>query len=131
MTQKRVRSSKKLPKFGNIQEATEFFDTNNTADYVDKNPSQDVFDTLHADPGVLVPIRLQPDVYAVLKEKARELHLSPASLARRLLIEKPCQPAYGLSPSHTALGPGPTVRRQAKFPKIARRRSGVLGYTFL
>lgn len=92
MTPKQAKTPKQLPKFANVEEAAEFFDTHSIVDYVDKTPSEAITKTLNEDPGILVPIRLQADVYAVLKERARELHLSPASLARRMLIEKLCSP---------------------------------------
>lgn len=90
MAQRRAAAKKKLPEFASIQEAAEFFDTHSAVDYIDESPDEATVEVLDEDPGILVPVRLDSETYAILKDRARAMKISPASLARRMLVEKLC-----------------------------------------
>jgi hypothetical protein len=80
----------RIPTFGGVEEAAEFFDTHDMGDYADDWKQVDDVRFEPAQPENGVWLRLD-EILAALTERARELRMSPATLARRWVMERLAQ----------------------------------------
>ena len=81
----------RIPTFRGVEEAAEFFDTHDMGDYADDwEQVNDVrFEAAQPENGVW--LRLDDEILAALTEHALELRMSPATLARRWVMERLAQ----------------------------------------
>jgi hypothetical protein len=84
-------TARRLPEFRSVEEAAEFFDTHDMGDCADDWEQVDDVRFEPAQPENGVWLRLDDEIRAALTERARELRMSPATLARRWVMERLAQ----------------------------------------
>lgn len=79
---------KKLPKFKNIREEAEFWDTHSFADYWDEFEDVDLVIELQKPKDETVVVRIQKDVKDKMQKVAASKGVNVSTLARMWLLEK-------------------------------------------
>jgi hypothetical protein len=85
-------TARRLPEFRSVEEAAEFFDTHDMGDYADDWEQVDDVRFEAAQPENGIWLRLDDETLRALTERAHELRMSPATLARRWVTERLAQP---------------------------------------
>lgn len=82
------KKSKKLPKFKNIREEAEFWDTHSFADYWDQFDDVDLVIQLQKPKDETVVVRIQKDMKEKMQQVAKTKGINVSTLARIWLLEK-------------------------------------------
>ena len=80
----------RIPKFKNLQEERDFWDTHDSADYEDEfEPiDEDIeFIMVRAQPKKPMTIRLEPDVVTLLTQEAKSVGVGASTLARMAVLK--------------------------------------------
>ena len=82
------RAKSRIPKFKNIEEAAEFWDTHDSSEFEDE--FEDVTGQVKfviSRPKKAITVRLEEDTLTSLRQKAQEKGVGPSTLARMWILE--------------------------------------------
>src|SRR5438105_11749374 len=87
---KTPRSKSRIPRFKNVEEAAEFWDTHSLADFEDElEPVEDVrFVVMRAGPKKPLTVRLPEDTLKALTAQAHEQGVGASTLVRMWILER-------------------------------------------
>ena len=78
----------KIPKFNNIAEEAEFWDTHDFGDYLDELKPANVVFALEKEPKLGITVKVSPDIKNDIKRIAKKLALAPSELLSIWISEK-------------------------------------------
>jgi hypothetical protein len=86
----RKRTKSRIPRFTRIEEAAEFWDTHDSAEFENQFETVDDvrFVVLRGEPAKSLTVRLPEDALAQLTAKANELGIDPSTLVRMWVLDQ-------------------------------------------